>query len=137
MSEDFWLANRVEESGQILKQRRKFGVAPRINDYREFLLWLILERRIQEAKELGEAIVYGDFPIYDEVLDSLIRSVSDVDLESAMLLLKYMIKKDRLPDIALPRHLSTTLCKIRNGDEMWDMFQTLSVKGYFSWGGAV
>ena len=42
--------------------------------------------RIQEAKELGEAIVYGDFPIYDEVLDSLIRSVSDVDLESAMLL---------------------------------------------------
>ncbi|KAH7683244.1 TPR-like protein, partial [Dioscorea alata] len=132
VSEAFRLVGRVEEAGRILKQKRKFGVAPRAKDYGDFVLVLISERRIQEAKEMGEAIVTGDFPIDDDVLNALLRSVSVVDPDSAVLFCKYMIEKERFPSTTLLSNLSKNLCKNEKVDEMLGILADLSAKGYFS-----
>ncbi|KAJ0988790.1 hypothetical protein J5N97_007146 [Dioscorea zingiberensis] len=132
VSEAFRVVGRVEESGRILKQKRKFGVAPRAMDYGDFVLLLISERRIQEAKELGEAIVTGDFPIDDNVLNALLKSVSVVDPCCAALFCKYMIEKERFPSTTLLNNLSRSLCKNEKVDEMSDIVRGLSAKGYFN-----
>ncbi|XP_008777851.1 pentatricopeptide repeat-containing protein At5g14080 isoform X2 [Phoenix dactylifera] len=132
VSEGFRVVGRVEEAMKILKQKRKLGVAPRANDYREFILSLISERRIQEAKDLGEAIVGGDFPIEDDVLNALVESVSAIDPDSAVSFCMYMIGKERFPSLTMLCNLSRNLCKNGKSDEMWDVFKVLSEKGYFS-----
>ncbi|URE32259.1 PPR repeat [Musa troglodytarum] len=132
VSEGYKLAGRVEEAGRILKQKRKFGVAPRAKDYREFILSSISDKRIQEAKELGEAIVDGQFPIDDDVLDGLIGSVSAVEPDSAILFFKCMIGKDRFPSLSMLSKLSRNLCRNEKSNAMWDVYRVLMDKGYFN-----
>lgn len=132
VSEGFRVVGRVDEAMKILKQKRKLGVAPRANDYKEFILSLISERRIREAKELGETIVDGDFPIEDDVLNALVGSVSAIDPDSAVSFCMYMIGKERFPSLTMLSNLSRNLCKNGKSNEMWDVFKVLSEKGYFS-----
>lgn len=123
---------RVDEVEKFSKQKRKLGVAPRMNEYKEFLFGLISEKRIQEAKELGEAIVGGNFPIDVEFLNALIGSVSSVDPDSAISFCKYMIGKEKFPNLATLSNLNRNLCRSRKMDGMWDIFQLLLSKEYFS-----
>lgn len=132
VSEAFRLAGRVEDAGRILKQKRKLGVAPRVKDYGEFILLLVSERRVHEAKELGEVIVDGDFPMDDDVLNALIGSVSVIDPDASVSFCKYMLGKERFPRLAILSNLSRSLCKNGKSDEMWDIFRTLLDKGYFA-----
>ncbi|KAG6511674.1 pentatricopeptide repeat-containing protein At5g14080-like [Zingiber officinale] len=132
VSEGYIQAGRVEEAGGILKKKRKYGVAPRENDYREFILSSISDERIQEAKELGEAIVGGQFPIDNDVLNVLIGSVSSADPESAILFCNYMIGKDQFPSLSILSKLSKNLCRNQKSDEMWNVFKVLMDKGFFS-----
>lgn len=129
------LAVRARESaarreGRILKQKRKLGVAPRKEDYREFMLALVSNMQIVEAKEITEAIVLGDFPIDDYLLNVLIGSVSEVDADAAVMLCKFMIGKERLPSTEMLVHLCESLCKNRKVDEMWEILRMLLDKGY-------
>ncbi|OAY69608.1 hypothetical protein ACMD2_24873, partial [Ananas comosus] len=50
-----------DETATILKQKRSWGWRQRENEYKEFILSLVSESRIHEAKDIGEAIVLGDF----------------------------------------------------------------------------
>ncbi|MBA0842240.1 hypothetical protein Goarm_002082 [Gossypium armourianum] len=132
VAEAFRMTNNVVERELVLKKKRKLGVAPRSNDYREFILGLILERRISEARDLGEAIVSGNFPIEDDVLNALIGSVSRIDPGSAIMFLNFMVGKGRLPTLSTLSNLSKNLCKRSKGDELWEVYQVLSSHGYFS-----
>ncbi|XP_072981564.1 pentatricopeptide repeat-containing protein At5g14080 [Typha angustifolia] len=131
VSEGFRVAGRMEEAGRILKQKRKLGVAPREKDYREFVLTLVSQRRVLEAKEIGEAIVLGDFPIEDCVLNPLIGSVSAVDPDSAISFCKYIIGKERFLSLETLDNFGRNLCKHGKGDDMWNIFRVLLNKGYF------
>ncbi|KAL0343217.1 UNVERIFIED_CONTAM: Pentatricopeptide repeat-containing protein [Sesamum angustifolium] len=132
------VAEKLREMGNIvdvemvLKKKRKLGVAPRANDYREFILQLVSVRLICEAKELGEVIVSGNFPIEDDVLNVLIGSVSSVDPLRAVSFLRFMLKKDRMPTLLTLTNLSENLCKHEKGEELVEVFQLLSKKEYFS-----
>ncbi|KAI4985269.1 hypothetical protein ZWY2020_017899 [Hordeum vulgare] len=130
VSEGFRIAERAEEEGRILKQKRKLGVAPRKVDYREVLLALVSDRQISDAKEMAEAIVLGDFPIDDDVLNLLVCSVSEVDADAAIMFCMFMIGKGRLPSIEMLVQLCESLCKNGKGNEMWEMFRVLLDKGY-------
>ncbi|XP_006651880.2 pentatricopeptide repeat-containing protein At5g14080 [Oryza brachyantha] len=130
VSEAFKAAGRVEEEGRILKQKRKLGVAPRKEDYREFVLALLSRRQIGEAKEIAEAIVLGDFPIDDDVLNELICSVSDIDVDAALMFCKFMVGKETFPSSAMLIRLCESLCKNGKGDDMWEFFRVLLDKGY-------
>ncbi|KAK2968768.1 hypothetical protein RJ640_028161 [Escallonia rubra] len=125
------LMGNVVDVMKILKKKRKLGVAPRADDYREFLFSLISERLICEAKDLGEVIVGGDFPIQDDVLNALIGSVSTVDPCCALLFLKFMLGKDRFPTLLTLSNLSRGLCKHGKFDELLEVFEFLSAKEYF------
>ncbi|KAG0485699.1 hypothetical protein HPP92_009562 [Vanilla planifolia] len=131
LSEGFKSMCRLEEMERILKQKRKLGVAPRVNVYGEFILSLISVRRISEAKELAEAIVDGDFPMEDAVLNALIGSVSAVDIDSSILFCKYMIRKDKVLSITSLKDLSKNLCKQGRDGEMWDIYQVFLGKEHF------
>ncbi|KAL0920871.1 hypothetical protein M5K25_007886 [Dendrobium thyrsiflorum] len=131
VSEGFKSVGRLDEMETILKQKRKMGVAPRANDYKYFILSLISERRVLEAKDLGEGIVNGDFPIEDDVLNALIGSVSTLESDSAVMFCKYMIEKDRFPSLLALKNMSKNLCKDGKSDEMWNIFKVLIDKGYF------
>ncbi|TVU02766.1 hypothetical protein EJB05_51724, partial [Eragrostis curvula] len=130
VSEGFRLAGRTEEEGRVLKQKRKLGVAPRKEDYREQMLALVSNRRIAEAKEIAEALVLGDFPIDDDVLNVLIGSVSEIDSDAAAMFCKFMLGKGRFPSTEMLVQLSENLCKNMKGDEMWGIFTLLLEKGY-------
>ncbi|XP_058103070.1 pentatricopeptide repeat-containing protein At5g14080 [Magnolia sinica] len=123
---------RVDEVVSISKRKRKLGVAPRMNEYAEYIYGLISEGMIREAKELGEAIVGGDFPINDDVLNALISSVSSVEPNAAIAFLKYMVQKERFPTLSTLRDLSRNLCRNGEIDEMWGVFRILDSKSYFS-----
>ncbi|CAM0876630.1 unnamed protein product [Alopecurus aequalis] len=125
VSEGFRIAERAEEEGRILEQKRKLGVAPRKVDYREILLKLVSNRKISEAKEMAEAIVSGDFPIDDD-------SVSEIDPDAATMFCKFMIGQGRLPSIEMLVQLCENFCKNKKGDEMWEMFMVLLGKGYWT-----
>ncbi|XP_047086126.1 pentatricopeptide repeat-containing protein At5g14080-like [Lolium rigidum] len=129
VSEGFRIAERAEEEGRILKQKRKLGVAPRKVDYRELLLALVSNRQISEAKEMAEAIVSGDFPIDDDVLNVLVCSVSEVDADAAIMFCKFMIGQGRLPSTEVIVQLCESLCRNKKGDEMWEMFKVLLDRG--------
>ncbi|KAK9161308.1 hypothetical protein Syun_007649 [Stephania yunnanensis] len=132
VAEGFRLGGRVLEAEKVLKRKRKYGVAPRASDYREFLFGLISERRSWEAKELGEVIIGGNFPIEDDVLNALIGSVSAIDPDSATAFCRYMIEKGRSPTILTLTNLSKSLCKNGKVDELLEIFMLLSSKDYFS-----
>ncbi|KAE8661648.1 Pentatricopeptide repeat-containing protein [Hibiscus syriacus] len=131
VAEAFTTINNVAERELVLKKKRKLGVAPRSNDYREFILGLIMEKRISEARDLGEAIVSGNFPIEDDVLNGLIGSVSRIDPGSSIMFLNHMVEKGRLPTLSTLSNLSKNLCKHSKGDELWEVYQVLSSHGYF------
>lgn len=131
VAEAFRSTGSVVDTENILKKKRKLGVAPRSNDYREFILELILERRICEAKELGEVIISGNFPIEDDVLNVLIGSVSAIDPDSALMFFKFMVGKERFPTLLTLSNLSRSLCKHDKTDELWEIFQLLSFHDYF------
>ncbi|KAF5203381.1 Pentatricopeptide repeat-containing protein [Thalictrum thalictroides] len=96
VAEAFQVQGQLVETEKVLKRKSKFGVSPRANDYREFILNLVSEKWIQEAKELGEVITGGNFPIEEDVLNDLIGSVSAIDPDSAVLFFKFMSEKDLL-----------------------------------------
>ena len=131
VSEAFRSTGSIFETQKVLKKKRKLGVAPRTNDYREFILCLIRERRIYEAKELGEVILSGNFPIEDDVLNILIGSVSAIDPDSALEFFKFMVGKERFPTLLTLSNLSRNLCKYDKIDELLEMFETLSYHNYF------
>ncbi|KAG2537797.1 hypothetical protein PVAP13_9NG332600 [Panicum virgatum] len=130
VAEKFRVAGRVEEEGLILKQKRKLGVAPRKAEYRECVLELVSNRLVTEAKEMAEAVVLGDFPIDDDVLNVLVGSVSDIDVDSAAMFCKFMMGKGRFPSIEVLVNLCENLCRSKKGDEMWEVFRVLLEKGY-------
>ncbi|KAK8938151.1 Pentatricopeptide repeat-containing protein [Platanthera guangdongensis] len=132
VSEGLKSAGRLLEMESVLKQKRKLGVAPRANDYRNFIFSLISERRFSEAKELAEAIVSGDFPIDDDVLNALIGSISTIDIDSATIFCKHLIRKERFLSPLVLRILSRKLCKDDDeSGEILDIFKSLLDKGYF------
>ncbi|CAN6293382.1 unnamed protein product [Urochloa humidicola] len=130
VSEGFRAVGRVEEEGRILKQKRKLGVAPRKSEYGECVLTLVSNRLVTEAKEMAEAVVLGDFPIDDDVLNVLVGSVSDIDVDGATMFCKFMIGKGRFPGTEMLVRLCENLCKSKKGDEMWETFSMLLEKGY-------
>ncbi|EPS68243.1 hypothetical protein M569_06526, partial [Genlisea aurea] len=115
----------------VLKKKRKLSVAPRSTDYRDFIHDLISERLLNESKEIGEVIVSGDFPIEDDTLNLLIGSVSAVDSSQAVSFLKFMIQKDRFPAQHSLIKLCESLCKHKKGDDLVEVLNLLSSKGYF------
>ncbi|XP_021713630.1 pentatricopeptide repeat-containing protein At5g14080-like [Chenopodium quinoa] len=122
----------IFEVQAILKKKRKLGVAPRASDYREFIFTLLSENLIYEAKLLGLVILEGNFPIEDDALNALIGSVSLVDSCSAMLFFKFMLERERMPDLITLSNLSRNLYKHGKSDDMLDVFNVLSSKDYFT-----
>ncbi|KAK1359360.1 Pentatricopeptide repeat-containing protein [Heracleum sosnowskyi] len=121
----------VVEVEKVLKKKRKFGVAPRGKDYKEFIFALISERMICEAKDLGEIIVSGNFPVEEDVLNALIGSVSSIDPCSAIYFMNFMLEKQWLPAILTMSNLSRSLCKHGKIEELLEVFEVLSAKEYF------
>ncbi|KAL5717377.1 hypothetical protein ACHQM5_010390 [Ranunculus cassubicifolius] len=132
VAEGFRIQGEVIEREKVLKRKRKFGVAPRSNDYREFLLNLVSERRILEAKELGEVIVGGNFPIEEDVLNVLIGSVSAIDPDYAIVLNKSLLEKGRFPSLLTLSNLGRNLCRNGKTEELVEVYDVLSSMGYFS-----
>uniref|UniRef100_A0A2P2M0F1 Pentatricopeptide repeat-containing protein n=1 Tax=Rhizophora mucronata TaxID=61149 RepID=A0A2P2M0F1_RHIMU len=122
----------VVDVNNVLKMKRKLGVAPRSNDYREFILNLITERRVCEAKELGQVIVDGNFPIEDDVLNALIGSVSSIDPCSALGFFNFIVRKGSLPTLLTLSNLSRNLLRHGKIDELLKVYSVLSSNGYFS-----
>ncbi|KAF5748708.1 pentatricopeptide repeat-containing protein [Tripterygium wilfordii] len=118
VAEAFRSNGDVVDTDRVLKMKRKLGVAPRGNDYKLFVLDLISERRVIEAKELGEVIVSGNFPIDDDVLNALIGSASAID-------------PGKLPTLLTLSNLSRNLCKHGKIDELVEVFRVLSNNDYF------
>lgn len=131
VAEAFRSTGNMVETNRVLKKKRKLGVAPRSNDYREFILALILERRICEAKELGLVIVSGNFPIEDDVLNALIGTVSGIDPNSALMFFKFMVERERFPTLLSLCKFSRNLCEHDMTDELWEVFQVLSFQNHF------
>ncbi|XP_021911206.1 pentatricopeptide repeat-containing protein At5g14080, partial [Carica papaya] len=132
VANEFRSKGNVYEREMVLKKKRKLGVAPRSSDYREFILALISNRLIREAKELGEIIVSGNFPIEDDVLNALIGSVSAVDASSATMFLNFMIRKDQFPTLLTLSNLSRNLCKHGKAEELLKVYTALSCNDYFT-----
>ncbi|KAJ9564212.1 LOW QUALITY PROTEIN: hypothetical protein OSB04_000178 [Centaurea solstitialis] len=121
----------VVEVEKVLKMKRKLGVAPRVSDYRDFVFRLISERRIREAKDLGEVIVNGNFPIEDDVLNALIGSVSMEDPCAALMFLRFLVSKERCPTLLTFTNLSRNLCRHGKHDELVEVYKILFSKQYF------
>ncbi|CAF2347682.1 hypothetical protein HID58_039209 [Brassica napus] len=133
VAEAFVVTGNLYERQVVLKKKRKLGVAPRSSDYRDFILDLISAKRLTEAKEVGEVIVSGNFPIDNDVLDALIGSVSAVDPDSAVGFLNYMvINTGKMPAIRTLSKLSKNLCRHEKGDLLIKAYEVLSSRGYFS-----
>lgn len=127
----FQSMGNVVDKEKTLKKKRKLGVAPRANDYKDIILALISERRISEAKELGEIIVSGDFPIEDDVLNVLIGSVSMIDPSSAIVFFNFMVGKERFPTLLTLNNFFRNLCRHGKIDELLEVFQALSTHSFF------
>ncbi|GAV64249.1 PPR domain-containing protein/PPR_2 domain-containing protein [Cephalotus follicularis] len=131
VAEAFRSAGSVVDRERILKKKRKLGVAPRSKDYREFILDLIAQRRISEAKDLAEVIVTGDFPIEDDVLNALIGSVSAIDPIYAIMFFNFMVGKGRLPTRLTLINMSRNLCKHGKNDELLEVYRVLNSNDFF------
>ncbi|XP_020533505.1 pentatricopeptide repeat-containing protein At5g14080 [Jatropha curcas] len=132
VAEAFRLQGSTADVNKILKMKRKLGVAPRSNDYKEFILSLIMERLTYEAKELGEIIVHGNFPIEVDVLNALIGSVSSIDPCSAMSFFHFTIGKGILPTLLTLSNLSRNLFRQGKIDEILEVYRVLCSNDYFS-----
>ncbi|XP_061339104.1 pentatricopeptide repeat-containing protein At5g14080 [Gastrolobium bilobum] len=121
----------VADEVKVLKMKRKLGVAPRSSDYRDLILALISERRICEAKELGEVIVGGDFPVEDDVLNVLIGSVSTIDPGAAIVFFNFMVEKERFPTMLTVSNLSRNMCRHGKVDDLLEVFHVLNSHDYF------
>ncbi|KAJ3671844.1 hypothetical protein LUZ60_007923 [Juncus effusus] len=130
VSEEFRLANQFEEERKILKQKRKLSVAPRERDYKEFIYLLINEKRFKEAKEIGEAIIDGNFPIEENLLNALIGFISDFDFVSAMNFCKYMVKIGKIPSVKSLSNLCRNLCKEDKLDELCEILGVILEKNH-------
>ncbi|XP_044501247.1 pentatricopeptide repeat-containing protein At5g14080 isoform X3 [Mangifera indica] len=98
VAEEFKLMGDVFERETVLKKKRKLGVAPRTSDYREFILGLISERRICEAKELGR-------------------------VREAYMVLQEMKKKGLAPNVSFYNCLMEACCRkdlLRPAKKLWD-----------------
>ncbi|BFG27146.1 hypothetical protein CerSpe_134210 [Prunus speciosa] len=126
VAEAFRSTGSVVDVEKVLKKKRKLGVAPRMNDYRQFIFDLISERRICEAKELGEVIISGNFPIDDDVLNVLIGSVSAIDPSSAIVFFRFMIEKQRFPTLLTLSNLCRNLWMVK---EAYGVLQEMKKKG--------
>ncbi|KAK4282230.1 hypothetical protein QN277_013631 [Acacia crassicarpa] len=122
----FQSMGNVLDKEKVLKKKRKLGVAPRANDYKDIIFALVSERLISEAKELGEIIVSGNFPIEDDVLNVLIGSVSTVDPDSAIVFFNFMVRKEKFPSLLTLSNLGRNLCKHGKIDELLEVFQVLN-----------
>ncbi|CAI0457801.1 unnamed protein product [Linum tenue] len=132
VAEAFRTTGSVVDVNIVLKMKRKLGVAPRSDDYREFIFGLIAERRIMEAKELGEVIVHGNFSIKDDVLNALIGSVSSIDPCSSIMFFDFMVGKGVLPTLLTLSNLSRNLCRHGKNEELLNVYNQLSENDYFS-----
>uniref|UniRef100_A0A7N0ZZA6 Pentatricopeptide repeat-containing protein n=1 Tax=Kalanchoe fedtschenkoi TaxID=63787 RepID=A0A7N0ZZA6_KALFE len=129
--EAFRAVNDVVEVMKVNKMKRKLGVAPRSSDYNEFIFELISERKLLEAKDLGEMIVKGNFPISNEALNALIGSVAAIDPASAILFFNFLIANKTLPTLLTVTNLSNNLCKHGKTDELLEVFEVLKTHHFF------
>ncbi|KAE9584458.1 hypothetical protein Lal_00042744 [Lupinus albus] len=121
----------VADEVKVLKMKRKLGVAPRSGDYREMILGLVSERRVNEAKELGEIIVKGKFPVEDDVLNALIASVSSIDPAAAIMFFNFLVQKERFPSFSTISSMCRNLCRHGRVDELLEVFRVLDSRDYF------
>lgn len=122
----------VVDKDLVLKKKRKLGVAPRNNDYKDYIFELISERLISEAKDLGKVIASGNFPMDDDLLNALTGSVSDIDPLLAIFFFNFMLDRERSPNLVTVTSLSVNLCKHGKLDELLEVFQKLSSRNYFT-----
>lgn len=127
----FQSMGNVVDKEKVLKKKRKLGVAPRADDYKDIILALISERLISEAKELGEIIVSGNFPIEDDVLNILTGSVSTIDPDLAIVFLNFMVGKERFPSLLTLSNLGRNLCKHGKVDKLLEVFEVLNCHNFF------
>ncbi|KAJ8752541.1 hypothetical protein K2173_004829 [Erythroxylum novogranatense] len=132
VAEAYRAKGSVFDVNKVLKMKRKLGVAPRSNDYKEFIFSLIAQRRVSEAKELGEVIVDGNFPMQDDVLNALIGSVSSIDPVSALVFFRYLVGNGSLPTVTTLGNLSRNLLKHDKIHELLEVYRVLSLHDYFS-----
>ncbi|XP_027151320.1 pentatricopeptide repeat-containing protein At5g14080 isoform X1 [Coffea eugenioides] len=121
----------VVDVQNVLKKKRKLGVAPRSNDYGQFIFALISVRLVCEAKQVAQVIISGNFPLEEDALNALIGSVSTVDPYCAVSFLNFMLDKEGLPTLLTLTNLGRNLCKHGRSSELVEVFQVLSAKEYF------
>ena len=127
-AEEMRKSGKAESSVKILKQKRKFGVAPRLDDYREYILRLISERRILPAERLGQALTDGDFPVDSHVVNALIGLVSAA---STLALCRFLAdKRGESPSLLALRNMCNNLLKNGEGEEMGQILRYLQSKGF-------
>ncbi|CAL5191543.1 unnamed protein product [Lathyrus oleraceus] len=124
------MGNVVDEIN-VLKMKRKLGVAPRSGDYKEIIFELVSEKRICEAKMIGEVIVGGNFVVEDDVFNVLIESVSDVDPIGAIVFFNYVVERERFLSVSSLNRLSWNLCRVGEVDELLEVFRLLDCRNYF------
>nr|DAD40434.1 TPA_asm: hypothetical protein HUJ06_014757 [Nelumbo nucifera] len=98
VAEAFKLAGQPIEAENVLKKKRKLGVAPRAKEYREFIFALISGRQIQQAKDLGR-------------------------VKEAYKVLQEMRKKGFSPNVSSFNSLMEACCKedlLRPAKRLWD-----------------
>ncbi|GAU23198.1 hypothetical protein TSUD_172260 [Trifolium subterraneum] len=131
VANEFRKMGNVVDEIKVLKMKRKLGVAPRSGDYKEFIFELVSEKRILEAKMIGEVIVGGNFVVEDDVFNVLIECVSDIDPVGAIVFFDYVVEKERILSISSLSRLSRNLCRMSKVDELLEVFRALECKNYF------
>ncbi|CAM8980641.1 unnamed protein product [Rhodiola kirilowii] len=131
VAEAFRAVNDVVEVMKLNKMKRKLGVAPRSSDYEEFIFELISEKKVYEAKDLGEMIVEGKFPISNEILNTLIGSVSSIYPASAIHFFKFLIGNKRFPTLLTLTNFGNNLCRHGKTDELLEVFEILKTHRFF------
>ncbi|CAJ2642350.1 unnamed protein product [Trifolium pratense] len=131
VAKEFRKMGNVVDEIKVLKMKRKLGVAPRSGDYKEFIFELVSEKRIMEAKIIGEVIVGGNFVVEDDVFNVLIECVSDIDPVGEIVFFDYVVEKERFLSISSLNRLSRNLCRAGKVDELLEVFHVLECKNYF------
>ncbi|XP_045797264.1 pentatricopeptide repeat-containing protein At5g14080 isoform X1 [Trifolium pratense] len=131
VAKEFRKMGNVVDEIKVLKMKRKLGVSPRSGDYKEFIFELVSEKRILEAKMIGEVIVGGNFVVEDDAFNVLIECVSDIDPVGAIVFFYYVVEKERFLSISSLNRLSMNLCRVGKVDELLEVFRVLECKSYF------
>jgi pentatricopeptide repeat protein len=130
VTEALRMADRLDEVHRILKQKRKLSVAPYLSEYRDYIFALISARRIKEAYKMAQLIISSGFPLENDVYNVLIGSLSSVDPEAALALYQAMLAANQSPTSLTLLNLVQGLCNIGKADEIWEVFQDFSLKGF-------